>query len=94
MLGTKAGVFTQAAKTEMGLDLIDRRMMRGADGEYITDFAAGLGSLAVGAVNGALELTEWTVAGRPFTGVARRVVPPQTMASPFAKYRLEALRAS
>ena len=81
MLGTKAGVFTQAAKTEMGLDLIDRRMMRGADGEYITDFAAGLGSLAVGAVNGALELTEWTVAGRPFTGVARRVVPPQTMAS-------------
>lgn len=81
MLGTKAGVFTQAAKTEMGLDLIDRRMMRGADGEYISDFAAGLGSLAVGAVNGALELTEWTVAGRPFTGVARRVVPPQTMAS-------------
>lgn len=80
-LGTKAGVFTQAAKTEMGLDLIDRRMMRGADGEYISDFAAGLGSLAVGAVNGALELTEWTVAGRPFTGVARRVVPPQTMAS-------------
>lgn len=81
MLGTKAGVFTQAAKTEMGLDLIDRRMMKGADGEYISDFAAGLGSLAVGAVNGALELTEWTVAGRPFTGVARRVVPPQTMAS-------------
>lgn len=80
-LGTKAGVFTQAAKTEMGLDLIDRRMMKGADGEYISDFAAGLGSLAVGAVNGALELTEWTVAGRPFTGVARRVVPPQTMAS-------------
>lgn len=80
-LGTKAGVFTQAAKTEMGLDLIDRRMMRGADGEYISDFAAGLGSLAVGAVNGALELTEWTVAGRPFTGVARRVVSPQTMAS-------------
>ena len=81
MLGTKAGVFTQAAKTEMGLDLIDRRMMKGADGEYISDFAAGLGSLAVGAVNGALELTEWAVAGRPFTGVARRVVPPQTMAS-------------
>ena len=81
MLGTKAGVFTQAAKTEMGLDLIDRRMMKGADGEYISDFAAGLGSLAVGAVNGALELTEWTVAGRPFTGVARRVVPPKTMAS-------------
>ena len=81
MLGTKAGVFTQAAKTEMGLDLIDRRMMKGADGEYISDFAAGLGSLAVGAVNGALELTEWTVAGRPFTGVAPRVVPPQTMAS-------------
>lgn len=81
MLGTKAGVFTQAAKTEMGLDLIDRRMMKGADGEYISDFAAGLGSLAVGAVNGALELTEWTVAGRPFTGVVRRVVPPQTMAS-------------
>ena len=80
-LGTKAGVFTQAAKTEMGLDLIDRRMMKGADGEYISDFTAGLGSLAVGAVNGALELTEWTVAGRPFTGVARRVVPPQTMAS-------------
>lgn len=80
-LGTKAGVFTQAAKTEMGLDLIDRRMMRGADGEYISDFAAGLGSLAVGAVNGALELTEWTVAGRPFTGVARRVVSPQAMAS-------------
>ncbi len=80
-LGTKAGVFTQASKTEMGLDLIERRMMRGADGEYISDFAAGLGSLAVGAVNGALELTEWTVAGRPFTGVARRVVSPAVMKS-------------
>lgn len=81
MLGTKVGVFTQASKTEMGLDLIERRMMRGADGEYISDFAAGLGSLAVGAVNGALELTEWTVAGRPFTGVARRVVSPAVMKS-------------
>ncbi|OUO94740.1 hypothetical protein [Cloacibacillus sp. An23] len=80
-LGTKAGVFTQASKTEMGLDLIERRMMRGADGEYISNFAAGLGSLAVGAVNGALELTEWTVAGRPFTGVARRVVSPAVMKS-------------
>ena len=92
-LGTKAGVFTQAAKTEMGLDLIDRRMMKGADGAYISDFAAGIGSLAVGAVNGALELTEWTVAGRPFTGVARRVVPPQTMASVSRKIasRLSAL---
>ncbi|WP_281679922.1 hypothetical protein [Synergistes jonesii] len=80
-LGTKLGVFTQAAKTEAGLDLIERRMMTDEEGNHLSNLSVGLGSMAVGAVNGALELFEWETAGRPFLSVARRAVPKAALSS-------------
>ena len=80
-LGAKLGVFTQAAKTEAGLDLIERRMMTDEDGNFLSNFSVGLGSMAVGAVNGALELFEWTAAGRPFLSAAKRAVPKAALSS-------------
>lgn len=80
-LGTKLGVFTQAAKTEAGLDLIERRMMTDEEGNHLSNLSIGLGSMAVGAVNGALELFEWETAGRPFLSVARRAVPQATLSA-------------
>ncbi|KEJ92726.1 hypothetical protein [Synergistes jonesii] len=80
-LGAKLGVFTQAAKTEAGLDLIERRMMTDEEGNHLSNLSIGLGSMAVGAVNGALELFEWETAGRPFLSVARRAVPQATLST-------------
>lgn len=80
-LGAKAGVFTQAAKTEGGLDLIERRMLTDEEGNHLSDLQIGLGSMTVGLVNGALELLEWQAAGRPFMGVAKRVVPEAVLKS-------------
>lgn len=78
-LGARAGVFTQSAKTEAGLDVIDRRMMTDAYGNHMSDFAVGFGSMAVGAVNGALELFEWEAAGKPFMGIAKKAIPAAAM---------------
>ncbi|WP_302795036.1 hypothetical protein [Cloacibacillus evryensis] len=80
-LGAQAGVFVQAAKTEGGLDLMERRMLTDEEGNHLSDFQVGLGSMTVGLVNGALELLEWQAAGRPFMGLAKRAVPEAALRS-------------
>ena len=80
-LGTKMGVFWQSAKTEAGLDLLERRNLTDAEGNHLSNFSIGLGSMATGAINGALELFEWQMAGRPFANAARRVMEKETLSA-------------
>ena len=80
-LGAKLGVFWQSAKTEAGLDLIERRMMTDEEGNHLSNLSIGLGSMAVGAVNGALELFEWETAGRPFVSMARRTMGKEALSA-------------
>lgn len=79
LFGAKMGAFTQSAKVEAGLDVIQRRMMTDEDGNYLSPLAVGLGSMTVGAVNGALELMQWKIAGAPLASVAKKVGTPAAM---------------
>lgn len=75
-LGTATGVFTQSAQVEGGFDVIDRRMMKDANGNYLSPMAVGLGSMAVGAVNGAIELLQWETALGPMNKIASAAMRP------------------
>lgn len=74
-IGKLMGMYMQSAKVEGGLDLISRRMLTDGNGDHLSSLAIGLGSMGVGALNGALELAEWNIAGRPITGAVKRVIP-------------------
>jgi|GEM_PF-4102149 len=75
-LGTAMGVFTQSAKTEGGIDLITRRMMSDENGDHLSPMAVGLGSMAVGAVNGAIELLQLETALGPMNKIASSAMRP------------------
>ena len=75
-LGTAMGVFTQSAKTEGGIDLITRRMMSDENGDHLSPMAVGLGSMAVGAVNGAIELLQLETALSPMNKIASSAMRP------------------
>jgi len=85
-IGADLGIFTQSSQIEGGHDLIERRMMTDSEGNHLSPMAIGLGSMATGALNGALEAAQWTVAFSPLGKTAtaakiQKTVIPKVAAS-------------
>ncbi|NLE26807.1 MAG: hypothetical protein GX625_16000, partial [Clostridiaceae bacterium] len=72
-IGADLGVFTQSGQIEAGHDLIERRMMKDAEGNHLSPMAVGLGSMTTGALAGALEVAFWTIPFNPLGKTAAAV---------------------
>ena len=76
----------------LGHDLIERRMMKDTEGNHLSPMAIGLGSMATGALNGALEAAQWTIAFSPLGKTAAAAKIQQSVV-PKVAARISALPA-